>query len=146
MYSCTRTHRELNMIVVIWNLCSIDRLQERPSWSMTFHLKRISNLNENLFSDTKNGLTWFRTERNDWYNCSGSHASSIERLVPYPWTGRHPVNLRPGMLSIGISRSPSLKQLSPGWTWLISCCFISIRCLTIWQARINWEIRILENR
>lgn len=43
--------------------------------------------------------------------------------------------LIPGMLSIGICRTPSLKHESPGYTFRIWACFLSISFLMICKAQ-----------
>ena len=46
-------------------------------------------------------------------------------------THTHTHILMPGMLSTGICRTPSLKQVRPGYTFLIWLCFLSISFLMI---------------
>lgn len=46
-------------------------------------------------------------------------------------SGFHPLSSTPGMFSIGICLTPSLKHFSPGYTFCISACFLSMIFFTI---------------
>lgn len=54
----------------------------------------------------------------------------------------HPASRIPGMASIGISRTPSLKQVNPGCTLRISLCFLSINFLIIYKNYYTCKIYI----
>lgn len=46
-------------------------------------------------------------------------------------SGFHPRSSTPGMFSIGICLTPSLKHFRPGYTFCISACFLSMIFFTI---------------